>query len=114
MANRIMLDWRDRPSKSDLLGMIHTKLVDIDHRRRIVVDVAETRSQDAVKVEDVDGVKMWTRCSCPSSRNIDTHEPYTSKFVAVGIEIATMIQTGESCKIRKLQYILNKSDFKKG
>ena len=41
----------------------------------------------AVSVEILDGERMWTRRSCIAKRQITTHEPYVSKFFAVGVEV---------------------------
>ena len=86
----IMLDWRNRPSKKDIVHKIHTLLLDIDHLNKVTIELAETTRATAFKLEDYQGTRMWTRTKCSSSRNIANQEAHIAKFVAIGIEVSSI------------------------
>lgn len=49
---------------------------------------------------------MWVRESCANQKKVATHQGFVAKFVAVGMQITTMLNFHEPQKIRKLQYLL--------
>ena len=53
-----MLDWRDRPPKNQLISMIYSKLLEIDHLGKTIIEIAETTNTKALTIETYNGARM--------------------------------------------------------
>ena len=106
MTSLIQLDWHNPIASSKLLSQMQIVLTNMDHTRIATIELADPSRRSAAKIESLDGSMMWVRESCANDKKVSTHHGLVAKFMAVGLQIITMINFHEPRKTRKLQYLL--------
>ena len=72
----------------------------------VKIELENPSRRNAVIIENMNGINMWSRHACADIKKVATHHGYIVKFIAVDLQIVTMLHYHERRKTRKLQYLL--------
>lgn len=61
MASLIQVDWRKGIAPSKLLSDMQVILTNMDQSGIAAIELAEPRTRNASKLEEIDGTFMWVR-----------------------------------------------------